>query len=305
MTVAYLKDMQRVHAPGTVKNHGDSLQQFVTFLKSRSRKTPRLDALSRQTLADFWTWLTTIGGRWGSGIASNTARRRIRHVEAFWSWVDDHDDYDDVPRARKPMALPKVEHSITEAPTWAQMDACIASMTCEWHRQLATILRFTGLRPGSVMALRWSDVDLDEGAITLTVDKNDLLRRVPVSPHLVAIMAGWGRREGYVIRSGRRGGSVRERQARARDAGRAWARAGVSPEVAKDWKAFRAGFQSEMVAAGVSDRLLDYLVGHNPTTTRDRFYLARWALPLAEVVEKIPPLGGPDNVVRLNVTEEG
>ena len=48
------------------------------------------------------------------------------------------------------------------APTWQEMDACVSAST-GWQQKLATILRYTGLRPGEVMLAERRDLDLDKG----------------------------------------------------------------------------------------------------------------------------------------------
>ncbi len=76
-------------------------------------------------------------------------------------------------------------------------------------------------------------------------------RIIPISPHLVELLAGWGVREGWVIPSTRQQGQ-RHPQARSRDIARAWKRAGIRPEVwtRRPDHAFRKGWKSGMLALG-------------------------------------------------------
>jgi len=62
------------------------------------------------------------------------------------------------------------------APTWAEMDAAVAA--CRgWHRDLVATLRGTGLRRDQAMRLRWGDVDLGEGLLSLRGERGRLLRK--------------------------------------------------------------------------------------------------------------------------------
>jgi integrase len=74
-----------------------------------------------------------------------------------------------------------------------------------WRARLCTLLRFTGLRVDEqVMKLRWSDVDLERAELTIRGELGKSAaeregRIVPISPHLVEILSGWGVREGYLV----------------------------------------------------------------------------------------------------------
>src|SRR5436309_1094801 len=59
-------------------------------------------------------------------------------------------------------------------------------------RQVLIFLRFTGCRPGEMAALKWSDIDLDGGAIVLaehkTARKVRKPRAVPLVPVVVKLL---------------------------------------------------------------------------------------------------------------------
>lgn len=111
-------------------------------------------------------------------------------------------------------------------------------------------------------------------------------RWVPIAPALVEELSGWGRREGFVIPCPRE-----HREARARDAARAWRRAGVDPG---RWEgsahhAFRAGFQSGLKQLGADDEVVEFLVGHSRGIREH--YVSPEALPLVAAVQLVPPVG--------------
>lgn len=78
------------------------------------------------------------------------------------------------------------------------MDACVAA--CKgWHRRLAIVLRFTGLRVQQAMGLRWDDVDLERAKVTVHGEVRQSAqerrgRELSISEHLVAELAQTDRR---------------------------------------------------------------------------------------------------------------
>lgn len=185
----------------------------------------------------------------------------------------------------------------TKAPTWEEMDRCIAACN-GWHRQLALVLRFTGLRVGQVMKLLWSDFDFD--AVTLTVRPElgktpyeKMGRTVPVSKYLLKEMEQWKRPwdcSGYLIDCGREQTGRRAREARARDLRRAWVRAGV-PEAKRGQPhhCFRKGFKSGLVREA-DWFAVERLLGHKIGTGEGHTYTDPDFLPLREAAAAIPPL---------------
>lgn len=300
---AYLDDRSRVLAPPTVIRHGESLEVFRRYLRTlQPEGILPASSLTRQTLASFWTWLRTTKQKY-KPLAVATANRRVQHVELAWRWLSDSDAYgEQVPRPRR-LEVPTPTPKMVISPTWAEMDRCIAAAEGP-AKKLATVLRFTGLRVQQAMMLRWDDVDMEAGTLRIRPElgKTASERRgrvVPLSPHLVAELAGWGKREGWLLPCNRVAGP-RERVARPRDMARAWARAqvreeawgnGGNPDAHGDpHHAFRGGFQSELTAAGVASEILDHLVGHTPRSVRGRHCLDPAFLDLRSAVDKIPPL---------------
>jgi hypothetical protein len=125
---------------------------------------------------------------------------------------------------------------------------------------------------------------------------------MPIAPVLRDELATWGRRDGWLVPCPRRFRSGAEhRVARARDASRAWLRAGVDEAV---WSgcphhAFRAGFQSGLHILGADPEAVKHLVGHS-RGTRDR-YVGPTALPLVEVVRLVPPVAVGTRLVRADL----
>jgi integrase len=69
---------------------------------------------------------------------------------------------------------------------WTRIQKLSPALRVAWQ-----LLIFTGARKSSVMALRWSDVDLDAGTVFFSEAKGDRTYRVPLCKRLVAVLREW------------------------------------------------------------------------------------------------------------------
>lgn len=295
----YVADCARRLRPGTVRNYAQQLELFRTWLP----KGARAEDLSFALLTDYHVHL----GDWKSGRhlharSPNTIHKHLQIIEQMWEWAwkrQARGTYHGVPQPDS-LELRREPAEVALAPTWAQMDAMIDKST-GWQRDLHFLLRCTGLRVQQAMRLLWDDVDLRQGKVHIRgeLGKSTQERRgrwIPLAPVLVHELEGWGRREGYVLRCDRAPNPKypgKEREARARDAGRAWKRAGVDPAI---WKgsphhSFRDGFVSGLKRLGADNEAVEYLVGHS-RGIRD-VYADPSALPLVEAVALVPQYSPP------------
>jgi integrase len=297
---AYIRDRARTKGQGTVRLDGFTLDVYVRFLRQREGARSELPAslLSRALHVDFYEWLKRTPGK-GQGRPPGEAARQkyIRRVEHVWAWAFDSEEYGDfVPRPRR-IDLPTLTSEPTIAPSWEEADACVLAAS-GWLQRVLVVERYTGLRVQQVMGLRWSDFDLDRailrvrGALGKTRDEKKG-RVIPISEHLVDELAGWGRREGLLIESGRKG--VQARIVRQRDVCRAWARAGVRPEV---WQkrpnhALRKAFISGLKRLRADIDAIEFLVGHKRPGQRS-VYTDPESIPMREAVALVPKIGRAD-----------
>jgi integrase len=301
---AYVLECLRRRKQGTVERIVFALELFKRFAAERGGITRTAD-LSREAMREFYAWLalprTSRHGK--QARSKETICKNTGIVQRMWVWLHNQDETKTVPTP-KLLDLEWSVPTVVVAPTWAEMDACIAACETEWHRQLATLMRFTGLRVHQAMHIEWRDIDVEHATLRVRPElgktKKEMRGRVvPLSPHFVEILCGWGMREGFVVKSNRRG--QRSRIARPRDMDRAWTRGGVRPEA---WKgsphhSFRDGFVSGLKKLGADDEAVEHLVGHS-LGLRER-YLDADALPLRHAVGLIPPLASPAKVIPLKV----
>jgi len=260
----------------TLRRCREHLDLFLRFLRSR-RAEGGLPAtlLSRPLIEDFYLWLlkpaTSLRGR---ARSKDTARKVVEVAQLMWRWAEDSDRWPGrVPRPKR-IEMGRSLPPPPSAPTWAEMDACIAAVKTPWIACLLTFLRFTGLRVGETMLLRWEDLDLERGLLTIEpgISKTGRGRVIPVSAHLVEALSGWPRVSSCVIPSPP-GSRDRARQPRAQEVARAWREAGVPERV---WSraphhAFRKGLKSGLLRAGAPPDAVDYLQGHVIAGSRGRY----------------------------------
>lgn len=277
----------------TLEKYARDLEVFFRFLQAVGhRRRPTADVLSKPTLEQFHQWLRTPGtGLHGSQRGPDTARKMVEVVQLMWRWADDSERWPDVIPRPRTLRMRRSRPRRVRAPTWAEMDRCIAaSQGCQ--RRLLVVLRYTGLRVGETMKLRWDDLDMERGELFIdaAINKTGEARTIPVSPHLLDEVAGWERRDGFLVPWEGSGGSC-DRRPRTREVSKAWTRAGVLEHV---WRgsphhAFRRGFKTEMLAAGATADAVDVLQGHVIRGGRGRYIDVERAFDWNEILALIPP----------------
>ncbi len=292
-------------APRTAEQYAGHLDLFVEWLHgTERRKRWSVSVLEARLLEAFFDWLLGDTGRHGRPRTRSTARKYVATVELFWSWAWRHDDrFAGVPRPRSVLEeLPAEPAARTIAPTWEEMDRCVGA-AAGWQRQLATVLRYTGLRVDQGMRLLWSDLDLERAELRIRPElgksrQEKRGRVVPVPLHLVEEVSTWGERVGFLVPCGRHDGP-RAREARGRDLARAWRRAGVREEV---WKAhphhaFRKGYESGLLALGAPFLHVEHLIGHSIRGAADAYVDPAVAFELRSTVDLVPRIGAASRAV--------
>lgn len=192
---AFIDAMALSKAPSTVHHRAGHLDLFARFL---GRVEGGLDLLTKDRLRRFAIWLK-VGGR-----KESTVYKTVQTIHQLWAWLYDEEAFEQfTPRPRR-IVLANPRTPRVHAPTWAEMDACIAA--CDGNESLrrrAVLLRYTGLRVEQVQALAWGDVDMDKATLAIRTGKSEQEKRgrvVPIAEGLVQELAGWGLREGHLGR---------------------------------------------------------------------------------------------------------
>ncbi len=292
-----IKDRARRLKPGSIYQIEVATGLFIDSLEKhhRGRLTP--DLLTRQALGDYYDHLVQ-----ERACNPSTARERVRKIEDLWRRLYDHEKHGELtPRPRRLEDLPQDPVPLMPAPTWEEMDAAVLAAG-GWYRNLFLLARYTGLRKNQLMRLIWDDVDLDQALLRVRPELGKTHhekrgRVVPISPHLVEELAGWGVRDGWLIDTGPRN---QTREPHRRWVLEIWKRAKVRREVwgsthgrrGQPLHAFRHGFITGLVLGGAQLHLVQQLVGHKPRSVTEAVYIDPVLMmpKLREVVASIPPV---------------
>ena len=308
--VWYLKRVAATRARQTTLNYGSTLDRLLGFLGEGATT----DDVTGDTVADFYAHVRA------EGVSLGTARGYVTRVERFLREAWESEAWGEWFRRPTRLRLPKVPRQHIEAATWAECDRVLhwlettqvphgnhhrrmmgPGKSFRWHRDALLIQRYTGLRIGTCLGLLWSDVDLGRATLHIRADNDKVRwsRTVPVPAALVDELAGWGRREGFVVRVHE--GCKRVQQGTVLR--KAWEGAGVRERV---WKrrtthALRRAYISGMRGLGADEAAVRYLVGHSPDVHHG--YVDWRALPLEATVGLVPVVGAGEDVAALGRRE--
>ena len=126
------------------------------------------------------------------GLTPKSLQRRLSACRSFYRWLLRHGSIGANPAAslRAPKAARKLPQvldvdeavQLVEVPTDAPLG--------QRDRALLELLYSSGLRVSELCALRWHDLDFDEGQVTV-LGKGSKQRVVPVGSHARAELAAW------------------------------------------------------------------------------------------------------------------
>lgn len=297
----YLDFQELKLAESSLKAVDLALVTWVRYLQGRyPRRELTADHFTQANLKGFYRHLVDVKGN-----ALLTSKKRVQQVQHAWNWLYTKSDayHRIVPRPVE-LDMAKPLRRTVEAPTWQEMDACIEAAN-GWHKQLAIVLRSTGLRVHQAMNLRMDDLDLEKLLLRLRPElgKSDHERSgrtIPVPDHFLQEVMGWSRPDDWLVPCNRKQDT---REARSRDMGRAWKRSGVREEVwggapghhGRPHHAFRKGYVSGLCHLGANPDAVEALVGHKLPGLRST-YTTIQALPLRQAVDLVPPISGHPDV---------
>lgn len=287
----YLESRAIRNKGSTVIGKAKKLQVFLQWAEINEESV-----FSKQMLERYYAYATGPTGRWGQKRETCTANRLLKEVFLLWEWAEQSEIWGDmIPRPRR-VEIQKPSEKITVSPTWEEMDACIRNAK-GWCQKLLIFLRFTGLRVGESLQLKQEHLDVNQKTLHIPAQfsKTGIGRVVPIHPDLVAYLVRWAAEASpYLLPCER--SITHEREPRARDTARAWARtiaAGearpILSEVAPN-HGFRRGFKTGLLSLGANPDAVDYLQGHQIQGSRRAYIDPLIALPLRQTLDLIPPL---------------
>jgi hypothetical protein len=134
--------------------------------------------LGRPVLDDFYAWLRRPeSGLHGRERGPDTSRKIVEVVQLLWRWAEASDRWPGLVPAPRQIEMTRSALLPVLAPTWLEMDACVAAAR-GFHHRLAVFLRYTGLRIAEVALLERRDFNAATGTLTIRREVN---RPAPVA----------------------------------------------------------------------------------------------------------------------------
>ncbi|SHN72781.1 tyrosine-type recombinase/integrase [Desulfovibrio litoralis] len=189
--------------------------------------------------------------------------------------------------SRQHFTFPIVDNQKTETLTQQQFESFMTALNEEEDQNLAAFMRLalvTGMRKGALMALQWTDIDFEQGFITLrgTVAKNGKTERIPISEPTRIILENIDVRNSLFVFPGKNGG---QRKDFKRVAKRIKEKAGL-PKDFRPLHGLRHTYASWLASSGKVDlyTLQKLLTHSSPQMTQRYAHLADEALQRAATV---------------------
>jgi integrase len=271
--VAGLEGTKGAKSPRTIEDIGDKLDLYVV---------PAIGHLPVAAVTDRDIEELARSARHRS---ESTVRSILSTCSQLFAWAlrQRYCDHNPVKRAREihgdtllPVWTPKPQRALTDGEVLAALEH-----VGEAFRSVVALTAETGLRISEVLALRWADVDLDEGALVVRSTKTKTTREIGISSAAVEVLRGHRARAAssglvgisaiapdalvFQTRTGRP-------QSR-RNVLRAWQDALAETGIADaGLHTLRHSFISRLEERGVSVAIAAELVGHSRITTTQAVY---------------------------------
>lgn len=254
-----------------------ALRGYERVLRSRilpelgSRRVSAITRNQIQDLVDAWS---------AEGLAAGSVCNFVLPLRVIYKRALDRDEVAFNPTSK--LDLPK-DRSRKERIAPPQEIQALLEVLPPHYRALWSTAVYSGLRRGELQALRWSNVDLETGIISVEANWDRIAglvepksragrRKVPVPRALARELRGYrvwqgSGGEGFVF--SRNGERPFDPSNALRTAHRLWGRAKLAP---LGFHECRHTYASLMIAAGVNAKALSTYMGHSSiTVTLDRY----------------------------------
>lgn len=206
-------------------------------------------------------------------LKPKTVANHLSVLRRALSLAKEYGEIDSVPVVR----MPKTPHQKFDFLTFEEAERFIRAASPRW-RAMVTIAISTGLRIGELRALRWDDVDLERGSITVrhnaTVEqkvkapKNDKFREVPLSDGARAVLRSHRHLRGPLVFCKEDGSMFQEYECKP-GVKTTSKHANIGRIVY--WHVLRHTFASHLAMRGVPMRTLQELLGHSSLAMTQRY----------------------------------
>lgn len=174
----YLDDWLAAATPRLRETTAGGYRRAVVDI-SQGLGAVRLEDLTPLMIERLYAELGRTGGRSGSGLSAKTIRNYHVTLRKALADAERLEVID-----RNPASLAKAPTAVRpETPTWTsdELSEFLRSVADDPWFALWVLLATTGLRRGEALGLRWSDIDLDRGAVSVSQSVTTVGSRVVVS----------------------------------------------------------------------------------------------------------------------------
>lgn len=219
-----------------------------------------------------------------------SARLSWRLLKGFLGWCAEHADYANLVPAKNPAKTKKSREAFgkpgvkTDVLQREQLTVWFAAVQQIPNPVIAAYLQIvllTGARPGEVMTLQWSDVNIQWRGITIR-DKIEGERTIPLTPYVNHLLGALPRRNGWIFSSPTSAsGYLSEPTYTHTVACKGAGLGGLTLH------GLRRSFKSLTEWQEVSTGIVAQIMGHKPSATAEKHYTVRPLELLRQYHEKI------------------
>lgn len=269
---SFLAYQQALKPPATVELYTIALRIF------RRTACPRaLSNVTRAVLEDF-----TIA-RLRQGAAPATVNRDLRHLRAALNWAARRDLVDRLPDFKgiflrtpksKPTVMPEQDFMAIVAVAEA-VDTPVSRRSGAWWRTFLYLGYYLGLRRGELLALAWSDIDLDarELRVQAASSKGRRERVLPLPNAIADLIAEWRHQLGEAELGAVLPWPFDTFNPFYDDWRLLQSAAGIPSHQHYVPKSLRSSCASLMIAASVPTLVVKDFLGHAKVTTTETYYV--------------------------------
>ncbi|MFC7300561.1 tyrosine recombinase XerC [Cognatiluteimonas weifangensis] len=180
--LAHLQVERRMSAH-TLDAYRRDLDALAAWARAQARELP---ALGSEDIRAF------VAAEHRRGLSPKSLQRRLSAVRSFYRWLLKRGRIAASPAAaiRAPKAPRKLPHVLDPDEAKALVEVPTDAPLGLRDRALLELFYSSGLRLSELCALRWRDLALDEGLVTV-LGKGGKQRSVPVGSHARAALAAW------------------------------------------------------------------------------------------------------------------
>lgn len=203
-------------------------------------------------------------------LSAQTQKHVLALLKRMLRWAADMGHID--PPVHLKFRMPTVDNEKTEFMTEDQLSAYLKALDEESDQHRAAFFRIallTGIRRTALLNVMWSDVDLENGFLTLrgATAKNEKTQTIPLSPGAVEVLKGIVRTSSPYVWPGQNGGAredMRRMGRRLRD------KAGL-PADFRPVHGLRHHFASHLASSGASLYEVGTLLTHGDISVTKRY----------------------------------